>query len=385
MINKKLGYYTCNGIEFDSKVKACLYSVQVGQPVEWHFNEETFKKYNWAKEPEETLDQLYDKRSRELRDQYDYLILSYSGGADSHNILMSFIRQNLHIDEILINTNDKASKPFTELNHNNKSSINAAAEYHLQTLPRLKEVEHLLDKTKITVLDLSDYLFESLLKVNDGSWVLEKREGLNPAGMTRFNYIYFDDVRKKFDKEKRIGLVVGIDKPRTMIHNDRFYMRFNDRTTNMITVAEHIKDYTNSVVEFFYWSPDSIRILIKQGHVIKKWLEAFPEYQQYWDSKTLTNKTIRLVHERLLRNILYTTWNDNWYQADKATSDWYSEFDLWFIDGYAGTKANEIWKEGIDWVRNNLKEYTKQNENGVDDGLKVFSVNYPIGIMKRKE
>ena len=46
-MNKKLGYYSCNGLEFDSKIKACIYSSQVNKPLDWHFNDEEFKKYNW--------------------------------------------------------------------------------------------------------------------------------------------------------------------------------------------------------------------------------------------------------------------------------------------------------------------------------------------------
>lgn len=98
-INPKLGFYTCNGQTFDSKIQAYLYGAQVKQRVEWDFNNELFRKHDWTVEPEETLDQLYNARARQLREQYDYIILSYSGGADSHNILMSFIRQGLHIED----------------------------------------------------------------------------------------------------------------------------------------------------------------------------------------------------------------------------------------------------------------------------------------------
>ena len=104
MIDKKLGFYVCNGQEFSSKIRALLYSNEVNKPVEWMFNDRVFQSYDWTVEPIETLDELYDHRAKQLRSQYDYVILSYSGGADSHNILMSFVRQGLHIDEIITNT-----------------------------------------------------------------------------------------------------------------------------------------------------------------------------------------------------------------------------------------------------------------------------------------
>ena len=57
LVNKKLGYYTCNGLEFESKIQACFHSVQTGKPVDWVFNDLEFSAYDWTKEPEESLDQ----------------------------------------------------------------------------------------------------------------------------------------------------------------------------------------------------------------------------------------------------------------------------------------------------------------------------------------
>jgi hypothetical protein len=383
MINKKLGYYTVNGIEFDSKIKALTYATQNNSTPEWHFNDNEYQSYDWTIEPALTLDQLYDQRTRQLREKYDYLILSYSGGADSHNILMSFIRQGLHLDEIVVNTMEKGNKKSTTLSANNVQATNAAAEHDLQTVPRLKEAAKLMPNTKISICDLTDYLFDYLEGVGDESWVFDKREGLNPAGMTRFNYLHFLDIRRQFDKDKTFGIIMGIEKPRCFIHKNRFVLSYSDRATNITTVAEHFKEYPNSTIEFYYWSPDALDIQCKQAHTIKKWLEAFPQYRDYWDAeKGMDFTTIRLVHERLLRTVLYTTWDNNWYQADKALGDWYSEFDQWFFDDYKDTKAAHIWKAGIDYVTDSLSKYIKVDESGKVDGLSVFSRRYLIGEVK---
>lgn len=270
MINKELGFYVCNGQEFSSKIRALLYSNEVNKPVDWLFNDRVFQSYDWTIEPSESLDELYDRRARQLRNQYDYLILSYSGGADSHNILMSFVRQGLHLDEILVNHFEKAAGKFVDLNPANTEAKNAGAEHYLQTIPRLKEIAPRIPKTKITLADMSDHLFDMMEGSGDASWILSRREGINPAGTTRFNYLHLTEVRKKFDKEKSICMVVGVEKPRTAITtNGDLVMRFVDRAANQLTVAEHLKDYTNSTAEFFYWSPNCVPMLIKQGHVIK--------------------------------------------------------------------------------------------------------------------
>lgn len=378
MINRELGFYVCDGKEFSSKILALLHSKQVNKPADWIFNDRVFLSYDWTMEPEETLDQLYDRRARQLREKYDYIILSYSGGADSHNILMSFIRQNLRIDEIVVNYVGTAGKQYIDLDPNNTNAENAGAEHYLQTLPRLKEVQHLIPETKISIFDVSNHIFDFMEGVGDASWVLSKREGINPAGATRFNYLHLIDVRKRFDKEKSIGLVVGVEKPRVGIATDgRFIMRFTDRAANIITVAEHIKEYTNSTVEFFYWSPDAVPMMIKQGHVIKKYLIANPHMQPLWYVPNIKPETVRLVHERILRGLLYSTWNNDWWQADKAVSDWYSEFDKWFIDGHKGSRAVQVWQEGIDYVQTQLSDFV----NDEKDGLKIFYKFYNLGPM----
>ena len=95
-MNKKLGYYLCDGREFESKVQCYLYASQNNKDVQWIFNNGALANYDFSQEPSETLDALYDRRAREIREKYDYVVLSYSGGSDSHNILMSFYRQGLH-------------------------------------------------------------------------------------------------------------------------------------------------------------------------------------------------------------------------------------------------------------------------------------------------
>jgi hypothetical protein len=381
MINRELGFYFCDGKEFSSKILAFLHSKEVKKPVEWIFNDRIFQSYDWTKEPEETLDQLYNRRARQLREKYDYIIVSYSGGADSHNLLTSFIRQGLHVDEIIVNQFEKASKQFVDFNLNNTASSNTGAEYYLQTLPRLKELAPLMPNTKITIADLSDHIFEFMENTGDASWVLTKREGLNPTGATRFNYLHFSEVRKRFDKEKTLCLIVGIEKPRTAIVKGNLIMSFIDRAANQITVAEHIKEYSNSTAEFFYWSPDCVPLLIKQGHIIKKWLGANPHMQQYWHDQNIDFKTIRLVHEKVLRTVIYSTWNTNWWQADKAVLDWHSEFDDWFSKGYKGTTAVNVWNEGIDYIRDTLSDYLKPDGTGLMNHFKYYNLGPVPGLL----
>ena len=197
---KKLGYYTCAGLEFESKIQAMVHAATVKKEIVWHFNDDVFDKHNWSDEPESTLDQLYNQRARQIREEYDYVILSFSGGADSFNVLESFLRQGLLIDEIITNWSLDISEKFLVYDKAERSPWNNNAEFKLNTVDKLEYIRNVSPRTKITILDTSKTLIDGLLTADDASWTQSKKEVLNANGANTFNYIYFDDIRKRFDK-----------------------------------------------------------------------------------------------------------------------------------------------------------------------------------------
>lgn len=375
-----LGYYFCNGIKFRSKVNAFIYSNTVNKPVEWHFYQDIFSKYPWHIEPYQTLDELYNSRARQVREKYDYVILSFSGGADSWNMVEAFLRQGLHIDEIITNHLTGAAKKTTILNPSVKDSSNFAAEHELQAIPRLKEINQRSPKTKITVLDVSNSIINSINQIDDADWVLDRNDHLSVGQLFRYNYTYFADIKKRLDKSLSVGFIVGIDKPKTIIkNNDDFYLYFVDATVNIVHITDFTTEYTNTYLELFYWSPDAIDLLCKQAHVIKRWLELRPPRQALWRNATYT--TIRSYHEPILRGLLYSTWNNDWFQVNKSSSWFHTEFDTWFHTDQDLIKQQGNWNRGIqylvDKIPNNLNY-----KNGVPDSLQTFKHEYYIGEIK---
>jgi hypothetical protein len=381
IMDKLMGYYLCDGKEFSSKIHACIHGTQNKKPVYWHFNNEIFDQYPWHTEPEESLDQLYDLRARQLREKYDYLVLAFSGGADSNNILESFLRQNLFIDEIVTNVMEEKNS-FIDLQTKNMSSWNESAEFRLQTLPRLEHVRKVSPNTKISILDLSNYVFDFLNGYGDAGWLEVTRERLNVSGLMRHNFLHFMDIRKRFDKDKKIAMILGVEKPRTYIKDGIFKLMFFDKAINIATVQEFIEDYTNTRVEYFYSHPDAAKMICKQAHVIKKWLELFPGHIVDWTPDSLRDllKKHRLIHERELRSIIYTTWDTRWWQSDKSTKDWFSQIDDWFTKGHQNSRAYHVWEEGLNYVKANASDYLMPEDV---IGLKPFMHTYNIGPMKK--
>jgi hypothetical protein len=385
--NSELGFYSCDELYFNSKIQACIHGTANKKPVKWHFNDDVFDNYPWEIEPTATLDELYDRRAREIREKYDYVMLAFSGGGDSNNVLESFLRQGLLIDEIVTNVMGDYNS-VTVFDPKVIENWNEAAEFKFQTLPRLEHVKNVSPRTKITILDLSKYALEFFGEQKDESWLNFTRERLNVSGLMRHNFIHFNEVRKQFDKGKSIAMVLGIEKPRTRINRDGVMtMFFGDQAVNIATTQEFMFDYSNAYVENFYWHPTCADMIAKQVHVVKRFLENTPEMIPVWTPSISGDfqRMFRSVHERVLRPILYSsTWRNSYWQANKSTLDWYSEIDNWFLKGFNNTKEFSVWKSGLDYVQNNAGDYLKvKTGNAKYDerniGLIPFIKEYNIG------
>jgi len=381
MIDPNLGFYTCNGQNFVSKIDALLHSKVTGKPVDWIFHDEEFSRYPWHIEPEAGLDDLYDARARQLREKYDYVILSFSGGSDSNNILESFIRQGLHIDEIVTNHFTSATTATTVLNPSIRASWNFAAEHQLQAVPRLRYIRDNLPKTVITELDVSSIVLDRMRTAfDDVDWVLSRNDHLSVGQLFRYNYFHFSEMRKKLDKNRNTVVIVGIDKPRCYIDQEsNFYTTFIDGIANMTTINDFNNEYTNVRTELFYWSKDAMPIACKQAHVIKRWLEANPKSQSAW--KGLNISRSRLIQERLMRSLLYSNWDNNWFQANKSTSFWQTEFDTWFHNRTDLAREQELWRKGVEYMCSMLGDQIMYKD-GLPSGLKQFIKPYLIGQIK---
>jgi len=378
MINPEFCYYTCNSLIFEKKIEALIYSQTVNKPVQWYLQDHIFSKYPWHIEPQESLDELYDKRAKELREKYDYLILCFSGGADSNNILESFIRQNLHLDEIVTLHTDYVIKVHTDLNIKNKSNDNLAAEHILNAIPRLKYANEKLPKTKITIIDDTDSLTKSIQNYKNEEWILKRNDHLGAIAPLRFNFFENKDIRKRLDKYNSVAIIYGRDKPKIKLRDNDVFITFTDVGFNTIKVTNHNSDYKNITTEYFYWNTSCLSMMAKQAHTVKKWLEYNPSMLKYWTINANDFKG-RSMQETLMREIIYTTWNKNWFQVEKCQKQW-SNGEDWFTKDQLFSKEHMFWKKGIDYIANLLPQYINFTNND-PDGFKLFMKWYHIGTL----
>lgn len=376
----ELGYYTCENKVFETKLEAMLYANPKNLPINWHFNDNIFNSYDWTIEPELSLDALYDRRAKEIREQYDYIILSYSGGSDSNNILESFLRQGLFIDEIVTKWPLDITEKYIVKDVNVTKAWNNTAEFYLHAADRLNYIKNKSPHTKITFLDTSKSIVDSLLDNTNADWIYKKNDKFNVAGAFSFNPLYFKEVRRRFDSLRNVAYIGGIDKPKMMIKNNKLYLYFIDKVAGLAPVREHIAEYEDITPVYFYWAPSTCDLLCKQAHTVYKHIKSNPTYKRVWES-THSND-IRIVQEQLLRDMIYTTWNKEWFQVEKATLDWHCELDEWFTEGWKGTKEHAIWLDGLNALTSQISNFIRYNNNGTINGtMPCFSKFHFIGLV----
>ena len=101
--SSQLGYYKSGEQKFANKHQALLHATANSiQEVTYHWFDDVFDNFDRSKVGTYSLNELYLKRALQLRESYDYLILNYSGGADSWNILKLFLDNNIKLEHIMV-------------------------------------------------------------------------------------------------------------------------------------------------------------------------------------------------------------------------------------------------------------------------------------------
>jgi len=147
----KFGFYRVGERTTYSKFEAVEWSSATNIPVQWDFNNDVFSKIDWKKEPETDLWEMYKQRARQIRDAYDYVVLWYSGGSDSHNLLLAWIDAGLKIDEIATTWNYESTGDYQ--NHYNAEITNVV-------LPDIKKLQDAGHEFKFRIIDISQHCID---------------------------------------------------------------------------------------------------------------------------------------------------------------------------------------------------------------------------------
>ena len=268
-MNKKLGFFTVGDKEFDSKIQAVIYANSTLEDIKWNFNREVFKSLDWTTDPNLDINVLYKLRAQQLRETYDYIIIMCSGGADSTNVLYSFLNNNIRVDEIV------AGMPLSGLNnwsldYNDKSANNIISETFIAQKPLLEKVAKTNPEIRITIHDY----FEDILKLKSDEWLYEgiSSNWIHFSGGTRHSLDKFTHIKTLAEAGKKIGIIYGVDKPSlSRGQYGDLWTVFIDASSTMGIVPFKEK-YANVIPDMFYYTPDMPVIMVQQAHDLCKWI-----------------------------------------------------------------------------------------------------------------
>lgn len=338
------GYYKVGEQIIFGKVPAVYAANQTKADLTWYFHDDVYNALDWTIEPESSLNELYKQRALQLRNKYDYLVVFFSGGADSTNMVYSFLKNGIHIDEIV------AGAPVSGLN-NWKDSADASAENTisetgLAQLPELKAIADAYPNVKVTVHDY----FEDMLEYKSDEWLWKSGSYIHPtfAARYRLERDEYKHLKQIADSGKTICLLYGLDKPILVEHNGDYYSVIRDIVVNNgFQALEH----PMATVELFYYNADVPALMIKQAHVTAKFI-SLPENLYLYDNMLYNTKNggrgIKAdtdpnwqigTYERGIVPAIYPMLEKQVFQANKPTVAFFAQHDAWFQKLHSGTNT----------------------------------------------
>ena len=347
------GYWKVNNCYFFDKSECLKYATQIKDfNITFHFFDEFYNSLSWDNEVRESLTELYKRRAEQLRSKYDYIVLAFSGGADSTTALNSFLYNNIHIDEVITSYPVSAiEKLMFSFDKSDKSAKNLMFEYTESVVPKLKEISTYYEKTKITVFDHSKKAIEL---ITGGNLHKMPVAGFGAAPSLAGHYMIGERLRSLADKGK-VAFLAGIDKPR--IGYSQKTKNFGVWFDDVSTCWGHYNDYAfqgfKPNTEYFYYTLDMPEIWQKQCHVIMRIIENMNRSNElnsrlYQDIhfKSRSGSDVFSIHHDFFKKILYEDWDINTFQAGKPTSFFYQESAYWYLNTNLTTQAEKDFHSG---------------------------------------
>jgi len=380
--HNNFGYYKVGESVFNSKNLAFSESLLKGVRPQFIYNDDIFSVYDWTKEPEPNVElrEFYRRRAQQLRDEYDYVILQYSGGPDSKNILDTFLLNDIKLDEI-VNFNSYNStnvyegtthnadflynvKPFIENNIDNKN------------FPKIT----IIDEVETTKRIWKDYkskdYFELLFSAGTfpSFWI-----------MTGIWVKYVEHIWNMILSGKKVCVVLGVDKPNIKIDKEKYFVTFNDIMSCDIAFSAENDDILSksNIIEFFYHTPKFPELIIKQAHVLKKVVESYESLNlinnfysiddfndtQFRNpffclSKKFVNKNLNY---NLYHSAIYPTFNQN-IVTPKPKKYGTRLIDCWWVN-HLEDDYRKMWMSGS-------AKYVKSFYPLIRETASVYTVNH---------
>jgi hypothetical protein len=379
----KFGFYQAGDFRSYSRFEVAEEAVKNGHKLHWNFNDEIYSCLDWTLEPKESLGELYRQRAQQLREEYDYLVLWFSGGADSTNILNSFLDNNIKLDEV-------ASYVNYEATGDRYNFLNAEI-YHVAA-PVVEAAKLKQPWLQHTVIDLAqltmDYFSDKSAKFD---WIYHVNSHINPNACARRDIkLKIPSWNKMFDDGKKVGFIYGIDKPRVDVDvsDGNYYFTFIDMLDNAVNAECQLSNRSWEFNELFYWTPDFPEIVIKQGHVIKNYLKSAPDMSSFCEGYHILKSEVRsrmpngrrqYLTLSVFHSLIYPNWKPVLYQA-KPSNLLITPRDTWFFNLPNSDPAKYAWQTGLKHRAKLTNDFAMKNPDSPNSEFKNMVSNpYYLG------
>lgn len=315
----KYGYWEAGGVKFKNKLQAMYYATQQNVDVFFKYHNQVWTNFDRSQLGKVSLDFLYQERALQLREKYDHLILYYSGGSDSHQILHTFLSNNIKLDEVCV----KWPKALIDGKLYNPDSTNLDAsnywsEWNFAVKPTLDWLREHRPEVKITIQDF----MEDTSQIHMSSlfdYAATMRSGAMNLNRLLTGVVSDTDLRLT-DKGLRVGHIYGIDKPSLTYDEDtkQVGMFFTDFAISCVCPGQDPDS-----AECFYWSPDLPLLPFEMAYAMSDYFN-FNQHQLNFlfrrgnQPSLLPLDDIADFQHYLARKICYRSSWDNRFQTNKA-------------------------------------------------------------------
>jgi hypothetical protein len=349
-----------NDVFFKNKPQALLYASQNKTNVRYYYNDHVFASRDWSIQPAENLPTLYRARAQELRNKYDYVVLLFSGGSDSTNMVKTFINNDISPDEVI---------SYGAWNHVMDKMDPCNIEITLAAGP----VIEMLGKrgTKFTYLNLFDawpYSFR------DEEWILSSETSMALYGDFVNQALYnLPHLRQLADRGKRVCFVWGLEKSQVFVNKGWYYLIFKDQIMqsnhygNCSTLGYHH--------ETFYSDVTCGDIIAKQVHVYCNYIDHTVPINSIMDFFTIDNQDLAI------KNSLFygDTWDPQTFSLGKNKNQMHSQKWASVASKMSDSTQYQTWYNG---VKNLFNSIDSRFINHRQQHFKQFHTAYPIRPIK---
>jgi hypothetical protein len=320
----KFGYYKTK-----NKTTYSKYEAFENENPEWIFNDDIFSSIDWTKEPEISLWEMYKDRVKQIRDQYDYCVLWYSGGSDSHNILSAWLETGCKIDEIATTWNYDTTGE--KQNHQNAEIVNVV-------LPDITSLRKKGYDFNFRLINIPDYGIKAFDKLkNNLEYYFNYNLQLSSLGK-QFLRDEIEDYKNIINSGKKLCFIWGKEKPYIFYEEGKYCFRFADSIDDCVGPYTQQRYNQGWYDELFYWSPDYPLLPIKMAHVIKNFLK-ISENVSLFNKTPFINYSIgysskldMYLKQEVQKKLLYPKWSNKIFTNGKSPTRILGLRDDWFIN-----------------------------------------------------